>query len=139
LMLGITALLEARIQHLRMKTGKPSEHLMAVARENERRVAKDSLDASIIHYGRETPVRVALARLIGEVEGIMRANGTYAMLAAIDEVLARGNEAQRLIKRVEALGSLKDAVVEAIDEAEAIDLRWARKLGLLEGDAVGVI
>ncbi|MEB3327604.1 MAG: glutamate--cysteine ligase, partial [Candidatus Sericytochromatia bacterium] len=139
LLLGITALLEARIQHLRMKTGKPAEHLMAVARENERRVAKDSLNATVLHYGRETPVRVAIARLIGEVEGIMRANGTYHLLAAVDEVLARGNEAMRLVKRVEALGSLEAAVAEAIDEAEAVDLRWARRLGLLEETFVGTV
>ncbi|MEB3196697.1 MAG: glutamate--cysteine ligase [Candidatus Sericytochromatia bacterium] len=131
LMLAITALLEARIQHLRMKQGKPAESMMAIARENERRVAKDSLNASVWHYGKEVPVRVAIARLIGEVEGLMRANGTYHHLAAIDEVLATGNEAMKLIKRVESLGNLKDAVVEAIDEAEAIDVRWARQLGLL--------
>ncbi len=133
LMLAITALLEARIQHLRMKTGKPDASLMAVARENERRIAKDSLNASVWHYGKEVPVRVALARLIGEVEGIMRANGTYHHLAAIDEVLATGNEAMKLIKRVETLGDLRAAVMEAIDEAEAIDIRWAHKLGLMGG------
>lgn len=130
LMLAITALLEARIQHLRLKMGKPAEGLMAVARENERRVAKDSLNASVWHYGQEVPVRVAIARLIGEVEGIMRANGTYHHLAAIDEVLATGNEAMKLIQRVEALGSLEDAITEAIDEAEAIDRRWGNKLAL---------
>ena len=133
LMLALTALLEARIQHLRMKTGKPAPEMMAVARENERRVAKDSLNATVWHCGKETPVRVALARLVGEVEGIMRANGTYHHLAAIDEVLASGNEAMKLIKRVEALGDLNAAVIEAIDEAEAIDQRWARKLGLTAG------
>ena len=139
LMLAITALLEARIQHLRMKVGKPEAGLLAVARENERRVAKDSLDATVVHYGKEVPVRVALARLIGEVEGIMRGNGTYHHLAAIDQVLAEGNEAMKLIKRVEALGGdLKAAVMEAIDEAEAIDVRWAAKLGLTAGDAVAV-
>lgn len=134
LMLALTALLEARIQHLRMKVGNPAEGMMAIARENERRVAKDSLDARVLHYGQEVPVRVAIARLIGEVEGIMRANGTYHHLSAIDEVLATGNEAMKLIKRVDALGSLEDAVVEAIDEAEAIDLRWARKLGLVAAE-----
>ena len=139
LMLAITALLEARIQHLRMKTGKPEASMMAVCRENERRIAKSSLNATVWHYGKEVPVRVALARLVGEVEGIMRANGTYHHLAAIDEVLASGNEAMKLIKRVEALGGdLKAAVMEAIDEAEAIDIRWARKLGLLDGVEAGV-
>jgi hypothetical protein len=34
----------------------------------------------------------------------------------------------RLIQRVSALGSLQAAVEEAIDEAEAIDRRWAAKL-----------
>lgn len=130
LILAITALLEARIQHLRLKSGKPAEHHMALARENERRVAKDSLDAKVWHYGREVPVRVAIARFISEVEGIMRANGTYHLLAAIDEVLATGNEAMKLIQRTNALGSLEDAVSEAIDEAEAIDRRWGHKLEL---------
>jgi predicted glutamate--cysteine ligase len=134
LILAVTALLEARIQHLRLKSGKPAEYLMAVARENERRVATNSLNASVWHYGREVPVRVALARLIGEVEGIMRANGTYHHLAAIDEVLATGNEAMKLIQRVNTLGSLEDAVIEAIDEAEAIDRRWVAKLGLSTSD-----
>lgn len=139
LMMAITALLEARIQHLRLKVGKPEAGMMAIARENERRIAKDSLNATVFHYGKEVPVRVALARLIGEVEGIMRANGTYHHLAAIDTVLAEGNEAMKLIARVEALGGdLKAAVMESIDEAEAIDMRWARKLGFTTGADVGV-
>lgn len=126
LLMAVTALLEARIQMLLLKTGKPADHLLGVARENERRVAKDSLNASVWHYGQQVPVRVAIARMMGEVEGLMRAQGTYHHLAAIDEVLAKGNEAMRFLDRVDALdGDLRAAVVEQIDEAEAIDYRWA--------------
>ncbi|MDB5096445.1 MAG: glutamate--cysteine ligase [Cyanobacteria bacterium RYN_339] len=128
LLMAVTALLEARIIQLQMKSGKPEARLMAVARENERRVAKDSLNAYVHHYGREVPVRVALARLMGEVEGIMRMLGTYHHLAVLDRVMANGNEAMRLIQRVNKLGDLQAAVMEQIDEAEAIDQRWARKL-----------
>ncbi|MOA69705.1 hypothetical protein D3C78_1980380 [compost metagenome] len=46
----------------------------------------------------------------------------------IDNVLAKGNEAMRFIQRVEELGDLRTAMMEAIDEAEAIDHRWARTL-----------
>ncbi|HEY9721426.1 MAG TPA: glutamate--cysteine ligase [Oscillatoriaceae cyanobacterium] len=128
LLMAVTALLEARIVHLMMKSGKPAEHMLGVARENERRVAKDSLNAKVWHYGQEVPVRVALSRLIGEVEGLMRELGTYHHLEVIDEVMAKGNEAMRFIQRVDQLGSLEAAVTEAIDEAEAIDYRWATKL-----------
>lgn len=128
LLMAVTALLEARIIQLTMKAGKPEHRMMAVARENERRVAKDSLNAHVWHYGKEVPVRVALARLMGEVEGIMRMLGTYHHLAVLDRVMATGNEAMKLIQRVNKLGDLKAAVIEAIDEAEAIDQRWARKL-----------
>jgi predicted glutamate--cysteine ligase len=129
LLLAITALLEARIWHLRLKTGKPEHQMMAVVHENERRVAKDSLGATVWHYGQETPVRLALLRLMREVEGIMRTLGTEHYLAVIEDVLIRGNEAMRLIERVEALGSLEAAVQEQIDEAEAIDRRWAVRDG----------
>lgn len=125
LLLAVTAVLEARIIQLQMKSGKPADHLLKISRENERRVAKDSLNATVWHYGKEVSARVAIARMIGEVEGIMRALGTYHHLAVIDEVMANGNEAMRFIKRVEELGDLRTAMVEAIDEAEAIDYRWA--------------
>jgi predicted glutamate--cysteine ligase len=128
LLLAVTAVLEARIIQLQLKGGKPADHLLPIARENERRVAKNSLNATVWHYGKEVPVRVAIARLIGEVEGIMRELGTYHHLAAIDEVLSKGNEAMRFLKRVEQLGDLKTAMIEAIDEAEAIDYRWAAML-----------
>jgi predicted glutamate--cysteine ligase len=128
LLMAVTALLEARIIQLQMKAGKPEERMMAIARDNERRVAKDSLNATVWHYGKDVPVRVALARLMGEVEGIMRMLGTYHHLAVIERVMATGNEAMKLIQRVNALGDLKTAVIEQIDEAEAIDQRWARKL-----------
>lgn len=128
LLLAVTAVLEARIIQLSMKTGMPDAQLLKIARENERRVAKDSLNANVWHYGKDVNVRVAIARMIGEVEGIMRAIGTYHHLEAIDKVLAEGNEAMRFIKRVEELGDLRTAVMEAIDEAEAIDYRWARTL-----------
>jgi predicted glutamate--cysteine ligase len=128
LLLAVTAVLEARIIQLSMKTGMPDANLLKISRENERRVAKDSLNANVWHYGKEVNVRVAIARMIGEVEGIMRAIGTYHHLEAIDKVLAEGNEAMRFIKRVEELGDLRTAVMEAIDEAEAIDYRWARTL-----------
>lgn len=128
LLMAVTALLEARILQLTMKAGKPEHRMLAIARENERRVAKDSLNAHVWHYGKEVPVRVALARLMGEVEGIMRMLGTYHHLATLDRVMATGNEAMKLIQRVNQLGDLKAAVIEQIDEAEAIDQRWARKL-----------
>jgi predicted glutamate--cysteine ligase len=126
LLMAITALLEARIHQLLLKSGKPADALLPVARENERRVAKDSLNARIFHYGKEVPVRVAIARLVGEVEGLMYELGTHHHLAAIHKVLEEGNEAMRFIQRVEDLnGDLQAAVAEAIDEAEAIDQRWA--------------
>lgn len=93
LLLAITAVLEARIIQLGLKMGVPDASFLPVILENERRVAKDSLDARIFHYGKEVPVRVAIARLIGEVEGVMRALGTDHLLAAIEDVLSRGNEA----------------------------------------------
>ena len=74
LLLAVTAVLEARIIQLQLKGGKPADHLLPIARENERRVAKNSLNATVWHYGKEVPVRVAIARLIGEVEGIMCAS-----------------------------------------------------------------
>jgi predicted glutamate--cysteine ligase len=128
LLMAVTALLEARIIQLQMKSGKPEHALLGIARENERRVAKDSLNAYVWHYGKEVPVRVALARLMGEVEGIMRMLGTFHHLAVLERVMTNGNEAMRLIQRVNKLGDLQAAVMEQIDEAEAIDQRWARKL-----------
>lgn len=128
LLLAVTAVLEARIIQLQMRSGKPADHLLKISRENERRVAKDSLNATVWHYGKDVSVRVAIARMIGEVEGIMRALGTYHHLEVIDEVLAKGNEAMRFIKRVEELGDLRTAMMEAIDEAEAVDYRWTRIL-----------
>jgi predicted glutamate--cysteine ligase len=130
-LLAISALLEARIYHLLMKTGVPDQKLMAVSLENERRIAKDSLNAQVFFYGQEVDVKFAIRRLMMECEGLMEAMGTAHHLETLERVLVEGNEAMRFIKRVDELGDLEAAVIEAIDEAEAIDMRAARALSLV--------
>ncbi|MEO1619658.1 MAG: glutamate--cysteine ligase [Cyanobacteria bacterium J06632_3] len=114
-LLAVTALLEARLQQMlatpsldplassQLPAHTRSEDLLNIALENEKAVAKSSLDAEVRHWhtGRKMLTRDWIEQLYQEVHPFAQRSGIACFLTPIKQILREGNQAQRWLKQAE--------------------------------------
>ena len=115
-LLAITALLESRILQLQQDasldpltaTKLPSSScrndLLAIIDENEKQVAKSSLNATLRHWhdGEHITSSDWITQIYNEVLPIAKASGIACFLTPIKQILREGNQAQHWLKQIEA-------------------------------------
>lgn len=114
-LLAVTAFLEARLQQLLqtpgldpLETSQLSEHtrsedLLAIALDNEKAVAKNSLDAQLRHWetGKIIIARDWVQQLYTEIHPFAKRSGIVCFLNPIQQILRHGNQAQQWLKQAE--------------------------------------
>lgn len=130
-LLGITALLEARLLQLvqnpsldpleqsQLPATTRSQDLVDLADENEVAAAKFSLDAQLRHWkdGSVISARDWIEQLYQENWTIAKTNGFSCFLLPLKKILREGNEAQRWLKRHGQGVPVRQVMQEAIQEA----------------------
>ncbi len=115
-LLAITAFLEARILQLQqdpnldplLSSQLPSnsrhDDLLTLIADNEKHVAKASLDAKLRHWydGRSIKASDWVTQIYNEVLPIAKAKGIACFLTPIKQILREGNQSQNWLKQVEA-------------------------------------
>ncbi|MEM7794513.1 MAG: glutamate--cysteine ligase, partial [Cyanobacteria bacterium P01_C01_bin.118] len=115
-LLAITALLEARLLQLQqdptldpLVTSQLPSHsrqqdLLAIIRDNERLVAKNSLEAQLRHWYDGSPMAASdwIMQIYNEVLPIAKAHGIACFLTPIKQIVREGNQAQNWLKQVDA-------------------------------------
>ncbi|MEN9220267.1 MAG: glutamate--cysteine ligase [Thermostichales cyanobacterium SZTDM-1c_bins_54] len=135
--LAMTALLETRLHSL---ADDPTawdplavwsgEELLVLCRENERRVARDSLAARVIHWqtGAEIAVSEWLEQQVATAWRIAQPLGWSSFLAPLQQVLQEGNEAMRWLRQVQSGQSIAEVYAQAIQEMALQELELCRCL-----------
>jgi len=114
-LLAITAFLEARLQQLlaapeldplessQLSENTRSEDLLAIAIENEKAAAKNSLDAQMRHWvtGEHIIARDWVKQLYAEIHPFAKQSGIVCFLNPIQQILRNGNQAQQWLKQAE--------------------------------------
>jgi len=127
-LLAITTLLELR---LHMLLADPSldplvsskfsgDELMAIADQNEMAVAKDSLDALLIHWqtGEQIIARDWIWTEYERAKSLAAAEGIGCFLTPLTKILNHGNEAQRWLASVKSGLTPRQVLTEAIAQTE---------------------
>ena len=129
--LGIAALTEARIQQMLtdpsldplVSSALPSStraaDLQELISENERAVAKHSLDATVRHWrdGRKLPAREWLGRYLTEAHTLAEEHGFGQVLLPLFEILNHGNTAMQWLEK-----HRKGATIQTIMEQATLDM-----------------
>ena len=142
-LLAITSLLEMRItQFLQAGIGSaldplapnsskftPTE-LADIADRNEMAVAKDSLDAVLIHWqtGAEITARDWINSLYEELRSPAKDSGVWCFLSPLQKILTQGNEAQQWLAAYQQGISPQQIMTDAIAKAEQMDHDLAEAL-----------
>ena len=141
-LLAVTTLLEGRIQQILQTPGlNPlemsqvsssntlSEDLLSIALDNEQAVAKQSLDAELIHWQTGQPIlaRDWIEQLYAEVHPFARKSAIACFLNPVKEILREGNQAQKWLRLAET-ESLSAVVQQAIAETELTETLLARDI-----------
>ena len=110
-LLAITALLEARLHQMLenldldplTQSSLATEDLIAIADENELLVARDSLNAELIHWedGRKIKAGHWVEELYQEVFPFAKQRGYSCFLMPLKKILRSGNTAQKWLKMYE--------------------------------------
>lgn len=145
-LLAITALLEMRLQLMLLENQLCSkcdpiavgaspftpDELIQIADQNETAVARDSLDATLIHWqtGEYIQARDWIAQQYDQVKVIAKQMEVFDFLFPIQEILSSGNEAQRWLAEYTKGLSPHQIMTNAIQAAEL------QERELLEGLAV---
>ncbi|MGC9503002.1 glutamate--cysteine ligase [Baaleninema sp.] len=128
-LLAVTALLEARIWQTildpsldplassRLPENTRAEALLELTRDNERAVAKDSLDATLRHWedGREILARDWIEQMYQTVLPTAKERGIRCFLSPIRQILREGNPAQQWRRACENGSSPREQIVGAIE------------------------
>ena len=123
-LLAITALLEARINQvlrnpeldpLTQSTFTPEE-LIEITDENEIRVAKDSLDAQLVHWkdGRTITARDWIAEIYDRVYPAVKLQGYSCFLSPLQKILRAGNTSQQWLQQQSQGIAIPDIISKAI-------------------------
>ena len=142
-LLAITALLETRL-HLLLdpshgseldpltpgSTGFTPDELIAITDANESAAARDSLDASLIHWqtGATITARDWIAQQYDLAKPLAKANGTYCFLSPLQQILQKGNEAQRWLAAYQQGISPRQIMTEAIATTTHLEAELAEAL-----------
>ena len=114
-LLALTALLESRLQQMLETPGldplqsnwlsesSRSEDLLAIALQNEKAVAQQSLSADLRHWqtGKTLTARDWISQLYDEVNPFAQKSGIGCFLTPIKHILREGNQAQRWLAEAE--------------------------------------
>ena len=114
-LLAITTLLESRLQQMlatpeldplessQLNEQTRSEDLLAIALENEKAVAANSLNATLRHWqdGRKLTAHDWISQMYEEVRPFAQAAGIGCFLTPIKQILRDGNQAQRWLAAAE--------------------------------------
>lgn len=131
-LLAITALLEARILQIQQDPAldplassnlpNHSRHddLLTIIYENERQVAKASLNAQLRHWHDGTPVNAAswIMEIYNEVLPLAKAHGIACFLTPIKQILREGNQAQNWLKQIDAGMDVAQVITQTIQVME---------------------
>lgn len=133
-LLAITALLEARIQQLlcqpeldplessQLSAHNRSEDLLAIALDNEKAVAQNSLDAELHHWQTGQPIlaRDWIAQIYNEVHPIAHQSGISCFLNPVKRILKDGNQAQQWLDQAQKT-SPTEVIQQAISKMQQQD------------------
>ncbi len=115
-LLAVTAFLEARLTQMlqtpaldplessQIGESNRSEDLLEIAMENEKSVAKSSLDAQLRHWETGKPIiaREWIQQLYAEIHPFAKASGIVCFLNPIQQILRNGNQAQQWLQQASA-------------------------------------
>lgn len=131
-LLAITAFLEARILQLQhnprldplissqLPAGSRHDDLLRITDENEKQVAKASLNAQLRHWYNGKPINATdwITQIYNEVLPIAKAQGTACFLTPIKQILREGNQAQNWLKQVETGMDIPQVIAQTIQIME---------------------
>ena len=137
-LLAVTALLEARIKMLMdnplidpmLNSDFDNDAYVAIADQNEMSVAKNSLDAELIHWQTGQSVKASdwIQELYSLVFPVAKAEGYSCFLSPIKSMLAEGNQAQKWLKLHEEGYSVQSILIQAIATMAQEELEVSDKL-----------
>lgn len=137
-LLAITALLEARIQQMLTQPNLDPlsasrftpEELLALTAQNEAAVAKDSLNAQLIHWqdGRTLTAKEWVQDLYDRLWPIAKEKGFSCFLSPLQETLEKGNTAQRWLAKHDQGMSCEAILQEAIAQMHQQEVELADKI-----------
>jgi predicted glutamate--cysteine ligase len=107
--------------------------LQALADENEERVAKASLSASVIDWrtGKERPARELIEETLAAVAATAASLGLCPWISPLSRILDSGSPAMRWLAEVEAGKSIRDVIVAEAEEMPGMETRFQERLGCL--------
>jgi len=137
-LLAIMALLEARIQQMLAQPNldpltasrfTPDE-LLELTAQNEAAVAKDSLEAQLVHWqdGRTVTAKDWIQDLYDRLWPVAKAQGFSCFLSPLQGILEHGNTAQRWLAQYEQGMSCEAIVQAAIAEMHQQEAELADKI-----------
>jgi predicted glutamate--cysteine ligase len=144
IILGITALAEARIQAMladpsldplvesKLPFSTRSNDLLEIIMNNEEAVAKYSLDATVRHWrdGRELPIRKWLKEYISDAHKKARFLGIDHYLQPLWDVLKQGNTAMQWTKQYNRGLSIEMILKQSILAMEEAEKLYAQRVPL---------
>jgi predicted glutamate--cysteine ligase len=130
-LLAVTALLEARLHQLlenpqidplessQISAHNRSEDLLAIALNNEKAVAKNSLSAELTHWQTGKPIlaRDWIQQLYAEVHPFAKRSGIGCFLTPIKQILRDGNQAEQWLAQA-ANSSPTEVIQQAIAQMQ---------------------
>lgn len=131
-LLAITAFLEARILQLQqdpsldplvssqLPASRRHAALLGIIEENEKQVAKDSLNAQLCHWHDGKPIGATdwITQIYNEVLPIAKAHGIACFLTPIKQILREGNQAQNWLKQIETGMDVPQVMAQTIQIME---------------------
>lgn len=131
-LLAITALIESRLLQLQqdpnldplISSELPShsrhDDLLEIIANNEKQVAKDSLNAQLHHWKNGQPIKAAdwITQIYNEVLPIAKTQGIACFLTPIKQIVREGNQAQNWLKQVEAGMDVSQVIAQTIEVME---------------------
>ncbi|HEY9858967.1 MAG TPA: glutamate--cysteine ligase [Candidatus Obscuribacterales bacterium] len=145
-LLAITALLEARLQQLiadpsldpltasTLPATTRAEDLIELTNANEAAVARQSLDAELIHWqdGRKILARDWIEQLYQEVWAIAKQQGFSCFLLPLKKILREGNEAQKWLKLhesgIDSHTVIRQAIQDMAEQERALEVELCRSV-----------
>lgn len=126
-LLAVTALLEARLLQLLVEPSLDplqlstlpeatrGEDLLAMTIENEKAVARNSLDANLRHWedGRSIKASTWLAQLYDEVLPTAKQHGIACFLTPVKQILREGNQSQQWLKQLQSGDDIRTVITQS--------------------------
>lgn len=140
-LLAVTALLEARLHQMlqspeldplvssQISAHNRSEDLLVIALENEKAVAKNSLDATLRHWktGDAILAHDWISQLYAEVKPFAKQVGIGCFLNPVQQILTHGNQAQQWLQQAESMGPTA-VVQQAIEQMQHQESELAKDI-----------